>query len=165
MGSEGESWTYKSTGTTLAGPAQWSSQYPACAGTRQSPIDITSELVKTVKQTTEPIQFSGNCPTFTFKQHWDSFKAEPVNSTCSMVVQGTAHAFAQVHFHAPSEHTVNGVAYDAEAHFVHQSSNGSLAVVGVFLQKKKNAQSDAYFSKFLSQLKSVTATSSPTATL
>jgi carbonic anhydrase len=37
----------------------------------------------------------------------------------------------QFHFHAPSEHAVNGRLADVEAHFVHQRADGALAVVGV----------------------------------
>jgi carbonic anhydrase len=44
----------------------------------------------------------------------------------------------QYHFHAPSEHTVNGHAYDAEVHFVHTytlEGQFPLAVLGVFFQE------------------------------
>ena len=38
----------------------------------------------------------------------------------------------QYHFHAPSEHIVNGVHADVEGHFVHTNAQGATAVVGVF---------------------------------
>lgn len=44
----------------------------------------------------------------------------------------------QYHFHAPSEHTVNGHAYDTEVHFVHTydlEGTTPLAVLGVFFQE------------------------------
>lgn len=41
----------------------------------------------------------------------------------------------QFHFHAPSEHTVDGKLYDAELHLVHSNVIGELAVVGVLLSK------------------------------
>ena len=37
------------------------------------------------------------------------------------------------HFHAPSEHTINGVRYDAELHLVHTNVIGETAVIGVLL--------------------------------
>jgi len=43
----------------------------------------------------------------------------------------------QYHFHSPSEHTVNGHAYDAEIHFVHTytlEGQFPLAVLGIFFQ-------------------------------
>lgn len=44
----------------------------------------------------------------------------------------------QFHFHSPSEHLVNGKAYDLVAHFVHKESDGSsLAVIGVLFEAGK----------------------------
>ena len=40
----------------------------------------------------------------------------------------------QMHFHTPSEHTVDGQTHDAEVHFVNQSADGVYAVVGVFFK-------------------------------
>ena len=36
-----------------------------------------------------------------------------------------------MHFHAPSEHTVDGEYFDAELHFVHNRSETDFIVVGV----------------------------------
>ena len=44
-----------------------------------------------------------------------------------------AYQLAQFHFHAPSEHTLNGVQYDAELHLVHSNSIGETTVIGVLL--------------------------------
>jgi carbonic anhydrase len=43
------------------------------------------------------------------------------------------YQLVQFHFHAPSEHTINGVRYDAELHLVHTNAIGETAVVGVLL--------------------------------
>jgi carbonic anhydrase len=37
----------------------------------------------------------------------------------------------QFHFHAPSEHTIDGAPTAMETHFVHQNEAGELAVIGV----------------------------------
>ena len=42
------------------------------------------------------------------------------------------YQLAQLHFHAPSEHTISGKHYPIEAHFVNGIDDGRLAVVGVF---------------------------------
>lgn len=42
---------------------------------------------------------------------------------------------AQFHYHAPSEHEVNGKLFAAELHIVHKSADGKLAVVGLLLQE------------------------------
>ena len=40
----------------------------------------------------------------------------------------------QIHWHAPSEHTVDGKYYDAEAHIVHINEDNELAVLGIFFE-------------------------------
>lgn len=52
----------------------------------------------------------------------------------TMAYQGKEYALKQFHFHAASEHQVAGKAYAMEAHFVHQSAAGELAVVGVMME-------------------------------
>src|SRR5262249_10282285 len=55
----------------------------------------------------------------------------------------------QFHFHHPSEHLVDGKASAMEAHFVHASEGGALAVVGVFLVPGKPNQ---VFNKIVSTM-------------
>ncbi len=45
------------------------------------------------------------------------------------------YQLVQFHFHAPSEHTINGVQYDAELHLVHTNAIGETAVIGVLLSR------------------------------
>lgn len=55
-------------------------------------------------------------------------------------------AFTPAHHpavHAPSEHTLNGVYYDAEVHIVHKDASGNLAVIGVFLDSTSNTANAA----------------------
>jgi carbonic anhydrase len=44
-----------------------------------------------------------------------------------------AYSLAQFHFHAASEHTLDGKSYPVELHFVNRNADGALAVVGVFI--------------------------------
>jgi carbonic anhydrase len=56
------------------------------------------------------------------------------SSSLSIGSQPTdVYQLIQFHFHAPSEHTINGTQYDAELHLVHRNSIGELAVIGVLL--------------------------------
>ncbi len=40
-----------------------------------------------------------------------------------------------MHYHAKSEHTIDGKYSAAEAHFVHKSDAGALTVIGVMLEE------------------------------
>ena len=56
-------------------------------------------------------------------------------STLSRTGSPATWALAQFHFHAPSEHTVDGVSYPMELHLVHVDAGGKpAAVVGVFIK-------------------------------
>ncbi|MFC8529304.1 carbonic anhydrase [Nocardia sp. NPDC057227] len=50
-----------------------------------------------------------------------------------VVVDGRRFTLAQFHFHAPSEHTVEGGGAAMELHLVHVAEDGALAVLGVLL--------------------------------
>lgn len=47
---------------------------------------------------------------------------------------GAAYQLAQIHFHTPSEHYMDGSPYPMEAHFVHKNDKGDLAVIGVMMK-------------------------------
>lgn len=50
-------------------------------------------------------------------------------------LDGVAYALKQFHFHHPSEHTIDGKSFPLEAHLVHASADGRLAVVGVMFEE------------------------------
>ena len=49
------------------------------------------------------------------------------------IVPDDVYQMVQFHFHAPSEHTINGVRYDAELHLVHTNVIGEAVAIGVLL--------------------------------
>ena len=52
----------------------------------------------------------------------------------------------QFHFHAPSEHTVDGKSMDLEMHIVHLYPDGSLgAVLGVFFDRNVKGKGENLF--------------------
>ncbi len=133
-------WSYE-PGT---GPADWGSVDPAwsvCAeGRAQSPIDLTNA------KTTELPHVALNVPS---GQEVDVLNQEGVVDALdnghtiqinaktgeTMSVADKVYALVQFHFHAPSEHTVDGRHFPMEMHFVHQAKDGALAVVGVFIEE------------------------------
>ena len=48
-----------------------------------------------------------------------------------MEVNKTQYFLRQIHWHSPSEHTINGRRFALEAHLVHQSQTGKIAVIGI----------------------------------
>ena len=63
--------------------------------------------------------------------------ASPAWAACgaaAITLDGIRYSLVQIHLHAASEHTVGNAHAPAEAHFVHRSDAGTLAVVGVMLQ-------------------------------
>ncbi|GMF35409.1 unnamed protein product [Phytophthora fragariaefolia] len=55
---------------------------------------------------------------------------------CTVTDKGTTYNYAQFHVYTPSEHTIDGQAFDGQVHFVHKKEDGPAAlVVGLLLQK------------------------------
>lgn len=123
-------WSY----TGQNGPEAWGDLQPkfqACStGMEQSPINLTG-----------PIRTEFSPPQI----YWKDTKGEVVNNGHTIVVNvpsgstitldGRVYEMLQFHFHHPSEHLLDGRAEEMEAHFVHRSAEGDLAVVGVFIRE------------------------------
>jgi len=74
----------------------------------------------------------------------------------TIYVKGLKYELLQWHCHTGSEHTVDGVQYPAECHFVHyfpRESGSEYAVIGVFLNDDATVANSA-FSKLLDDLPS-----------
>ena len=127
-------WSYSGAN----GPDTWGTldpTYTTCVdGTAQSPIDIT----KTTGADLENITFNyvaGEAGVF---NNGHTVEAEPMAAgEDTIVLDGATYPFLQFHFHAPSEHAVNGEHYPLEVHFVHKTDAGDIAVVGVFIKEGK----------------------------
>ncbi|MGK8524184.1 carbonic anhydrase [Nocardia asteroides] len=119
------------------GPDHWAEldrDYLTCkSGHQQSPIDLPShERLESSEHITIDYQ---SVPAVTLRNNGHTVQANlrPGNGN-RVVVDGVPFELAQFHFHLPSEHTVDGVGTTMEAHFVHKSATGKLAVLGVLLQ-------------------------------
>ena len=130
------------------GPAHWaelSPDYSLCAdGSAQSPIDIraASELDLV------DIDFNyGETARDLEARHsiYNNSHTIQVNAAqgSHIVYNGLTYDLLQFHFHAPSEHTIDGEAAPMEIHFVHIDRNsGALAVVGVMLTEGESENED-----------------------
>jgi carbonic anhydrase len=117
----GAHWTY-------AGQAEWGGL--CSTGATQSPIALVSakekadlpDLVTTYAAGAGALINNGHTLQFT--------PATPG----ALKIGADGYALAQFHFHAPSEHTLDGASFPVELHFVNKNEAGDLAVVGVFIE-------------------------------
>lgn len=58
-----------------------------------------------------------------------------------ITIKGLRYELQQFHFHHHSEHTVNGAYSEMEIHFVHKSSTGAYAVLGVLVKEGQTINS------------------------
>ena len=134
--SEAPHWDYEEKG-----PAKWSdlsSEWRLCGdGKAQSPIDIrpgSTVDLPDVSVQSKPVELR-----IVHNEH----KADGVNNghtiqinysdADTLDIEGRKFDLVQYHFHAPSEHTLNGKQYPMEMHMVHQSDDKKLAVLGVLI--------------------------------
>lgn len=119
-------WAY--SGET--GPEHWgdlSEEYATCAtGRMQSPIDLAAadaagEISYAVDYEPVPLTILNNGHTVQFN----------TGGVGTLSEKGVEYKLLQIHFHAPSEHVVDGQHVPLEAHFVHRSDDGVLSVLGV----------------------------------
>ena len=130
----GAQWGYSGA----EGPANWaklSSGYGTCKlGMSQSPVNIAAS--KSLRADLGPIELDYRPTPLSVVNNGHTIQAN-YSSDSHMRVSGKTYKLLQLHFHSPSEDNVNGKPYDMQAHFVHKSDGGQLAVLGVFLKKGK----------------------------
>ena len=126
------SWGYDA----VNGPDKWGdlkADYAACKnGKRQSPIDITSAEPAEL----ETIQFTYSATPLKLIDNGHTIQAN-YGKGSSITVNGRQYDLIQVHFHQPSEEKIDGQAYPMDAHLVHKSKDGKLAVVAVLMKEGK----------------------------
>jgi carbonic anhydrase len=132
----GAHWSYE--GAT--GPAHWAELDPECDvcrdGKTQSPIDLATATA----QAGSSANLDYGKTSLHIAQHEHVSSLLDNGHTIQVTVEEgstftTSHGtyqLKQFHFHTPSEHTLNGRSFPMEVHFVHQSADGRLAVVGIF---------------------------------
>lgn len=133
------------------GPDKWGSLspvYATCAnGYNQSPIDIQ----KTKLKAGASLNFAYvPSESFTIAHNNNMENIVDNGHTIQVTVEGgsvftfgqKAYNLKQFHFHTPSEHTIDGKHLPMEMHMVHQSKDGSLAVVSILVKEGKTKNKD-----------------------
>lgn len=116
------------------------------SGDAQSPINIETAKV-------EPMKDSGKIEldySDVVVDEVDNGHSIQVDDTGEAMINGRNFELAQFHFHAKSEHTLNGKHFPVEAHFVNQSQDGRIAVIAVFFTEGKE---NAGFNTVLANIK------------
>ena len=128
--------------------------YTTCGeGKEQSPIDLSENVAKLNANGDMQIQGVGYED---FKDNSASISWETkmigatFDSNAEFLIKfpdSTADLFSpgSFHFHAPSEHTINGQQFDAEMHIVHtyKGTEGQLgAVIGIFFDQAAGGTQD-----------------------
>ena len=144
-------WSY-ADGSGEVGPARWG-ELPGngtCSvGTRQSPIALVSSGPGAATPATSPLD------AFTYKPSRISLVnnghtvQQDYDPGSSVSEAGVAYTLRQFHFHAPSEHTLDGQSFPLELHLVHLDAAGKPAlVVGVLVKEgRSNPAFDALFAR------------------
>ncbi|WJX50199.1 carbonic anhydrase [Trifolium repens] len=116
------------------GPQHWGDIEPEwylCKnGTMQSPIDLSNQTVQIVSNLGR-LQINYNPSNATLKNRGHDIKLELLANTSYLQINETQYILKQLHWHSPSEHTINGKRYDLELHLVHETPSGKIAVIGV----------------------------------
>ncbi len=130
-------WTYEGA----EGPASWAkldTSYAACgAGKSQSPIDIANPTMQDLSNIV--FHYQPSEVKILNNGHTVQVNYDPGSY---IEIDGQRYDLVQFHYHAPSEHTLNGKSFPAELHLVHKSASGNLAVIGILLEE--GAQNAAY---------------------
>ncbi|WP_445144142.1 carbonic anhydrase [Dyella sp. Tek66A03] len=118
------------------GPGHWGSLDDAdvaCGkGEQQSPIDLDSRTAKTGKSGKFHINYQPGAVTLLNNGH--TVEAEVGDAADTVTFEGASYRLAQFHFHAPSEHSIDGKHFPLEIHFVNKDAEGHITVVGVLVR-------------------------------
>jgi carbonic anhydrase len=119
------------------GPLGWGRLDPAyklcSAGKEQSPIDIRGAKLN---KALEPIEFHYMAASVELENTGNTVRIN-VKPGSYIVAGGVRYDLQQFHFHHPGEEAVNGKLTDMDAHLVHKSADGKLAVLAVRLSEDR----------------------------
>ena len=125
-------WSYE--GPT--GPEHWGDLSPdyvlAKTGRRQSPVDIVTS--KAALQSAAPLEASYQDTSLEILNNGHTIE-DDYHDGGTLTLDRRPFHLAQFHFHAPSEHTVDGQHAPMEVHLVHEDASGELAVIGILVRE------------------------------
>ena len=143
----------------LIGPAQWPAlpAFPLCAGDAQSPAALSNAAAASGGTLQLRWRYNASAPFRVAPREGkpgfevDHLRAEddgagaewvpPPAGASSGTPAPLPAAFVDFHFHAPSEHTLNGERFALEGHFVHRSeATRAITVLGILFRLDAEGQ-------------------------
>jgi len=116
------------------GPKHWSELNPKfnmCSeGHQQSPINVVA--TKDTELKALDLNYTAGSKSIINNGHTVQVN---INDGSVFKIDGADYKLKQFHFHVPSENNINGNAFPLEAHFVHATDDGKLAVVAVMFEE------------------------------
>ncbi|XP_042385459.1 alpha carbonic anhydrase 1, chloroplastic-like isoform X1 [Zingiber officinale] len=120
------------------GPSAWGSlcpQYRLCSeGKRQSPINIVNADAEYNPKLIRLRRNYRACSNATLLDNHCNIALRYDEDVGYVVVEGKKYSLLQMHWHSPSEHTIDGERFPVELHLVHKSVDGNITVVAVLYQ-------------------------------
>ncbi|XP_039126923.1 alpha carbonic anhydrase 7-like [Dioscorea cayenensis subsp. rotundata] len=128
------------------GPEHWGrihKEWETCGkGQLQSPIDLSDKRVQVLDNLGD-IRHNYKPSNAIMKNRGHDIMNGKMGAG-EMWLNGTEYILKQLHWHSPSEHTINGHEYDMELHMVHESKDKKIAVVGTLY---RIGQPDSFLTK------------------
>ncbi len=123
-------WAYMGS----VGPKHWSEvkkEFNMCSeGKQQTPINV----VATKDVDLKPLDLNYTAGSATIIDNGHTVQVNVAEGNV-LKIDGVDYKLKQFHFHVPSENNINGNEYPLEAHFVHATDDGKLAVVAVMFEE------------------------------
>lgn len=116
-------------------PESWGGVSGGCAGIYQSPIDINTAA--TIKADLPELKFSYSSFPISIidNGHTIQVNTNSYSAANTISYKDKTYQLKQFHFHAESEHTINGEHAPMEVHLVHADDDGAILVVGLMIKE------------------------------
>lgn len=123
------------------GPDHWAKLMPEWGvcddGKAQSPINFVTSSIKKGSAGDITVHYE---PVVAAIENLGTTIQVPYINDSHIELNGKRYDLLQFHVHTPSEHTVDGMYYPMEIHFVHKHSDSDFAVLGVMVKEGKANQ-------------------------
>ncbi|KAH9674577.1 Carbonic anhydrase [Citrus sinensis] len=146
------------------GPENWgklSPNFNTCStGKHQSPVDIMQNKTAQ-RQELGPLSKEYYSVNATLMNSGYSIGVHYEGKAGELNINGKKYVYKQMHWHTPSEHTINGERFAAELHLVHQTEEKDVAVVAILYKYGDPNPVVTKLMPYLPQLTRESCTSNP----